>query len=108
LWKDGPLGEGLSFGKRTRGISHGLGTPLKAVSPLCSSVNSNSSIVVAAVRAQWSIINGILGGKVVEVMVDSGSSVSLVRQSVIMPNHKVAYPPKGLQLMQQLGSPSQF
>ena len=90
LWKDGTLGEGLSFGKRTRGVLHGLGMPLKAVSPLCSSVNSNSSIVVVAVRAQRSIINGVLGGKVVEVMVDSGSSISLVRQNVITPNHKLA------------------
>ena len=32
---------------------------LKAVNPLCSSVNSYSNVVVAAVRTQESIVNGV-------------------------------------------------
>ena len=81
---------------QTGGVSHGLGAPLKVVSPLCSNVDSYSSVVVAAVRTQGSIINGVLESRVVEVMVDSGSSVSLVRENLVIPNHKLAKPLQGL------------
>jgi len=71
LWKGGPPYVALSFRKRARGALHRLGVALKAVIPLCSNVHSCSSVVVAAVRTQGSIINGVLGSKIVEVMVDS-------------------------------------
>ena len=61
-----------------------LGTPLKTVSPLCNHVydvnnlyNHNvNSLVVAAIRTQGSIITGVVKNKVVEIMVDSGPSMS--------------------------------
>jgi len=98
LWRDGPLGKELLFRKQT----HGLGAPLKAVSPMCSNVHSNNNVVVVAVRTQGSIINSVLGSKVVEVMVDSGSSV---RENLVTPNHKLTNPPEGIQLVSAAGEP---
>ena len=50
------------------------------MSPLyCHNVNS---LVVAAIRTQGSIITGVIANKVVEIMIDSGSSISLVRGSL--------------------------
>ena len=39
---------------------------------------------------------GVLDNKVVEVMIDSGSPVSLVRENLVLPNHELASPPEGL------------
>ena len=75
------------------------------MSLLCSNVDSYSSVVVAAVRTQGSIINGVIENRVVEIMVDSGSSVSLVRENLVTPNHKLAKPPQGLQLVSAAGEP---
>ena len=75
------------------------------MSPLCSNVDSYSSVVVAAVRTQGSIISAVLESRAVEVMVDSGSYVSLVRENLVTPNHKLAKPPQGLQLVSAAGEP---
>ena len=46
-----------------------------------------SIIIVAAVRAKAAIIVGEIGGIVVERMLDSGSTVSLIRQDIIKQLH---------------------
>ena len=86
------------FGKRTRGILHRLGAPLKIVSLPCSyNCNESNNIVVAAVRSQSSIIKGQLGSKTTEIMMYSGSSISLVRESVVreLPCDKTQALPQG-------------
>ena len=95
-----PLSQGVSIGKRTRGTSHGLGAPLETVSPLyCHNVNS---LVVAAIRTQGSIITGVIANKVVEIMIDLGSSISLVRGSLTS-YHKLNAAPRDLQLLSAAG-----
>ena len=76
--------------------------PLKRVSPLYyHDVNSS---VVAAIRTQGSIITGVVEKKLVEIMIDSGSSISLVRRSVTN-DHSLNIAPQGLQLVSAAGEP---
>ena len=65
-------------GKRSRGVRQGQRTPLQPVSP-----DGVSFIVVAAVKSKVATIVGIIGGVGVDVMLDSGSSVSLIQQEVL-------------------------
>ena len=44
----------LPFGKRARGVPHGLGAPLNTVSPLCYNCDV-SKLIMAAVRSQGAI-----------------------------------------------------
>ena len=70
------------------------------MSPLyCHNVNS---LVVAAIRTQGSIITRVIANKVVEIMIDSGSSVSLVRGSLTS-YHKLNAVPRDLQLVSAAG-----
>ena len=53
---------------------------LNSVSPLCDSCdvcNGTHNVVVAAIRTDGSVINGVLERKVVNLMIDSGSSILL-------------------------------
>ena len=47
-----------------------------------------SIITVAAVRAKAAIIAGEIGGVGVEMMLDSGSTVSLIRQSLAIYSYR--------------------
>ena len=72
------------------------------MSPLyCHDINS---LVVAAIRTQGSIITGVLENKLVEIMIDSGSSISLVRGSLTT-GQKLNAAPQGLQLVSAAGEP---
>ena len=99
-------------GKRKWGVPFGHRAPLRAVSPLCdinisSSVCNNnrkvsvlannnkcglSKIVVAAVRSQGAVVKGGLGDRGVDVMMDSGSSISLVMESLLKTVPKASHP----------------
>ena len=65
----------LPFGKRPRGARGGQRTPRTSMKP--------GVVVVAVVRNKAATTRGIIGGVEAEVMLDSGSSVSLVRQEVL-------------------------
>ena len=66
----------LSSGKRPRGVFQGQQAPLATVNP----APDVSIITVAAVKSMMSVTFGNVGGVAVEMMLDSGSSVSLVTQ----------------------------
>ena len=72
------------------------------VNNLCS--RKINSLVVAAIRTQGSIITGVVENKVVEIMIDSGSSISLVRGNLIT-GHKPNAAPQGLLLVSAAGEP---
>ena len=75
---------------------------MKTVSPLyCHDVNS---LVVAAIRTQGSIITGVVENKLVEIMIYSASSISLVRRSITT-DHTLNTAPQGLQLVSAAGEP---
>lgn len=119
----------MSLGKRRRGSSIGQRAPLTTVSPLCELNNtgnnnyicdapvcSNSSngrtymcdtsnIVVAAVRSQGAVIKGELGNMCVEIMMDSGSSISLVMESFAENFYHNQKPPSTLKLVSAAGEP---
>jgi len=61
-------------------------------------------VVVAAVRSSAAVIKEFLAQKEVDMMVDSGSSVSLIEESVARAHvTKTEVPPKGLQLISAEG-----
>ena len=68
----------LSSGKRAWGACIGQQVPPSTVSPQDVNV-----ITVAAVKTKAATILGKIGGSAVEMMLDSGSSVSLIRRDVI-------------------------
>ena len=51
-----------------------------------------SNIVVAAVRSQGAVIKGGLGDRGVDVMMDSGSSISLAMESFVKTVPKASHP----------------
>ena len=61
-------------GKLQRGACRGQQTPCMPVSPI-------EAAFVASIKST-SVVNGLVGGIMVEVMLDSGSSVSLVRHDI--------------------------
>ena len=81
---------------------NGLGAPLKTVSHLYG--HSTYNVVVAAIRAQGSIITGVVDNKLVEIMIDSGLSVSLVRGNLTT-DHKLNATPQELQLVSAAREP---
>jgi len=61
-------------------------------------------VVVAAVRSSAAVVKGFLAQKEVDMMVDSGSSVSLIEESVARAYvTKTEAPPKGLQMISAKG-----
>ena len=105
------------------GVPVRLRAPLRTVSPLCElnydnryfnsdvSVLSSSSntkcglsnVTVAAVWSQGVVIKGVLGNMCVDVMMDSGSSISLIMGSFAKNyNHQ---PPTDLNLISAAGEP---
>ena len=97
----------MSFGKWERGASIGMGAPQTTVSPSCvRSFNRCGipNVVVAAVRSQGAIVSGQLGNMCVEVMLDSGSSISLL-WSFINSSYQIKPAAKGLKLVSAAGEP---
>ena len=52
-------------------------------SPYSYNCNVTNNIVIAAVRSQGSIVKGQLASKTTKILMDSGSSISLVRESIV-------------------------
>ena len=96
----------MPFGKRERGASIGLGAPPTTLSP--SLMHNNNcgipNIVVAAVKSQGAIVKGDLGGLCVKVMMDSGSSISLMMESFAK-NYEIPSSITGLKLVSAAGEP---
>ena len=63
-----------------RGVSEGAETPQEQLEPL-----NVTSVMVAAVRPSAATIWGKIGDKKVEIMLDSGSSISLIQESIVTP-----------------------
>ena len=67
----------------------------RKVSVLANNNNNKcglSNIVVAAVQSQGAVIKGGLGDRGVDVMMDSGSSISLVMESLLKTVPKASHP----------------
>ena len=78
LQPTGTCGASMSSGKRPRGACQGPQVPQPAIGP-----EIGSTVVVAAVRSSATTTVGIIGGVQVEMMLDSGSSISLVRSDIL-------------------------
>ena len=64
-------------GKRPRGVCTGQRTSFESISPA-------DDVLVASVKSKAATIRGEIGGVVVEIMLDSGSSVSLIQRRGIV------------------------
>ena len=78
MQSDWTSSQGLLTGKRVRGSCNGQQASQQPVSP-----NNINIITVASVKSQAAVLTGTLGGIRSEMMLDSGSAVSLVRQSLV-------------------------
>lgn len=81
LWTAGIHNWRVPGGKRERGIPHGLGTPWKTVG--LSGIVSEHVVVAAIWTSAAAVIKGHLGNKAVDMMLDSGSSISLIHESAV-------------------------
>ena len=101
VWSPWTHSQGLSVGKRERGVPSGPGTPRAQVSP-----PSVSNVVVAAVQPSAAVLKGRLGHIKVDILLDSGSTVSLVRNSILPRTLGVKLlKPGDLQLVSAAGEP---
>ena len=101
LWATWTFSKRVSVGKRQRGTPKGAGVPQELTRPPSSVGNV---VVVAAVRSSAAVIKGFLAQKEVDMMVDSGSSVSLIEESIARAYvTKTEARPKGLQLISAEG-----
>ena len=78
LQPTGTCGASMSSGKRPRGACQGPQVSQPAIGP-----EIGSTVVVAAVRSSATTTVGMIGGVQVEMMLDSGSSISLVRSDIL-------------------------
>jgi len=79
LWQARPSFQGLLVpGKRQWGTWEGQQTSLTTTSPT-TDLHTDTIITVAALKSIATLIKGKLGGVPVELMLDSGSSVSLIQ-----------------------------
>ena len=77
------------------------------MSPLCNNCdvrNNIHNIVVAAIRTDGSIVDGVLENTVVKLMIDSGSSISLVTRNLTS-GRKLSTAPPGLRIVSAAGDP---
>jgi len=77
VWPAGSLRTGLqAAGKRSGGVCKGQQLPLQpAVDPNC--------ITVAAIRTEAATVKGVFGELETAMMLDSGSSISLIQKDVL-------------------------
>ena len=77
VWPTRSLCKGLhAAGKRPGGVWQGQQTPLQStIDPNC--------ITVAAVRTEATSIKGVVGGVETAMMLDSGSSISLIQKDML-------------------------
>ena len=91
----------MSIGKCQLGIPKGAGAPQELTRPPSSVGNV---VVVAAVQSSAAVVKGLLAQRKVGMMVDLGSSISLIQESVIwtyMTQTKAT--PKGIHLISAEG-----
>ena len=101
VWSPWARSQGLSVGKQERGVPSGPGTPRAQVSP-----PSVSNVVAPAVRPSAVVLKGRLGDIEVDILLDSGSTVSLVRSSILPRTLGVnQLKPGDLQLVSAAGEP---
>ena len=94
VWTGWPYRTTMSIGKRSRGVSEGAEAPQEQLEPL-----SVTSVIVAAVRPSAATTWGKICDNKVEIMLDSGSSISLIQESIATPfSDKNKICPSGLQL----------
>ena len=67
-----------------QGNEQGQGGP-QASPTIGPDITTSNLITVAAVRTNAAVVTGLLGGVAMEMMLDSGSAVSLVRKDMISP-----------------------
>ena len=85
VWPVWTPGKGLPVGKRQRDVPHGPGAFRKAIGP-----PSVVNVVTAAVRSSAAVLRGIIGNTEVQMMLDSGSTVSLIQERIaIQPTEQV-------------------
>ena len=80
------------------------GTPVEGNRRPCESPAVNKVITIAAIESKVVTITGTLGGAKVDILLDSGSSVSLVRKAALRTaeNVSVITPTTIIQLMTEL------
>ena len=89
----------MLFWKRQWGTFKREGVPQEAVSP-----SAVGNVVVATVRSNTAITRGLLDQKDVDMLVDSGSSISLIQEGVAIAfSRPIKKSPKGLQLISAEG-----
>ena len=99
MWTSWPCCKTMSFGKQARGVSEGAETPQEQLEP-----HNVTSVVVAAVHPNAATIWGMIGECKVEIMLDSGSSISLIQESKAAPfSNEHTISPSGLQLVSASG-----
>ena len=99
MWEVGSHSSPMLAGKRQRDACEG-----QQVSPAVRSLQH--TITVATTKLHAAMITGMVGGKSVEIMLDSGSSISLLAHSIVPELHNilpVALPP--IQLKTAAGEP---
>ena len=100
VWPFWTPGKGLPVGKQQRDVPHGPGVFRKAIGP-----PSVVNVVTAAVRSSAAVLRGIIGNTEVEMMLDSGSTVSLIQERIAtsLPAVKQLQASNGLQLASAAG-----
>ena len=76
------------------------------MSPSCYNCDV-SKLIIAAVRSQGAVVKGKLGSKTTEIMMDSGSSISLVIEGLVkdLPHDQNNALPQNIQLVSAVGDP---
>ncbi len=92
VWRPGTHGQRLSAGKR-------VCTGPQASQSLLGPRDVNT-ITVAAIKTNAAVIKGEIGGIAMDMMLDSGSAVSLVRRETMKRSQDIVWkqPTPGLQL----------
>ena len=77
MWRKWTFCKIQLVGKWQRGASEGAETPRKPISPM-----NVVTVVVAALKSNAAITHGTVGKMEADIMLDSGSSVSLIQEGV--------------------------
>ena len=100
MWTSWPCHEALLIGKWPRGVSEGAEASQEQLGPH----NVVSAVVAAAVCPNAATIWGMLGEHKVEIMLDSGLSISLIQESTATPfSREYKILPSGLRLTSASG-----
>ena len=81
MWPEGTHCQRLQAGKRKRGTQFGPWASPDVLGPF---KDVDADVVIATVRSNTVIVRGQLGSVDMDMMLDSGSSVSLVRKDILL------------------------